>query len=95
MKRDAAWFEGCEPELVFIAKRLRHAEKLESVFTESGIDYGVEADDYESGLIFRSVKVGAFFYVRPESRDRAESVMLQNGFVPAKQFSPGRSGGVR
>ncbi len=89
MKRDAAWFEGCEPELVFIAKRLRHAEKLESVFTESGIDYGVEADHYEGGLIFRSVKVGAFFYVRPESRERAEGVMVENGFVPAKQFGPG------
>ncbi len=84
MKKDASWFEGCEPHLVFIAKRLRQAEKLESLLTESGIDYGVEADDYESGLIFRSVKVGAFFYVRPESREQAESVMLENGFIPAK-----------
>jgi len=84
MKRDAAWFEGCEPELVFVAKRLRHAEKLESIFTESGIDYGVETDHYDSGIIFRSVRIGAFFYVRPESRERAESVMLDNGFVPAK-----------
>jgi hypothetical protein len=47
----------------------------------------VEADHYASGLIFRSVKVGAFFYVRPEARERAEAVMLENGFVPAK--SPG------
>jgi len=84
VKRDADWFEGCEPELVFIAKRLRQAEKLESIFTESGIDYGVEPDHYESGLILRSVKVGAFFYVRPESRERAETVMREYGFVPAK-----------
>jgi hypothetical protein len=84
MKRDAAWFEGCEPELIFIAKRLRHAEKLESVLTESGIDYGVEADHYAGGLIFRSARIGAFFYVRPESRERAERVLLENGFVPAK-----------
>jgi hypothetical protein len=84
MKRDPAWFEGCEPHLVFIAKRLAHAERLESIFTRGGVDYGVEADHYESGLIFRSVKVGAFFYVRPEARPRAEAVMLENGFVPAK-----------
>lgn len=84
MKRDASWFEESEPQLIFIAKRLRHAEKLESILTESGIDYGVEADHYASGIIFRSVRIGAFFYVRPESRERAERVMVENGFVPAK-----------
>jgi hypothetical protein len=87
MKRDGPWFESCDPCLIFIARRLAHAERLESIFTAAGIDYGVEADHYASGLIFRSVKVGAFFYVRPEARERAEAVMLENGFVPAK--SPG------
>ena len=84
MKRDASWFEGAEPELVFVAKRLRHAQRLEGLFDEAGTDYGVEPDHYESGIIFRSVRVGAFFYVRPEARERALAVMLENGFVPAK-----------
>lgn len=84
MKRDASWFEGAEPELVFVARRLRHAQRLETLFDEAGIDYGVEPDHYESGIIFRSARVGAFFYVRPEARERAVQVMLENGFVPAK-----------
>ena len=84
MKKDASWFENCEPELVFIARRLGHAKRLETVFTEAGIDYAVEPDYYQGGVIFRSTRVGAFFYVRPELRDRAVSIMLENGFVPQK-----------
>jgi hypothetical protein len=33
--------------------------------------YGVEADEYRGGVIFRSVRAGAFFYVLPESVDAA------------------------
>jgi hypothetical protein len=84
MKKDSSWFEDCEPELVFIARRLRDAESLEKVLTDAGIEYAVEADHYQGGVIFRSVRVGAFFYVRPESREHAISVMLENGFVPAR-----------
>ena len=84
MRRDPSWFEGVEPELIFIAKRLRNAKRLERIFDDSGVDYGVEADHYLGGLIFRGLRVGAFFYVRPEGRERAVAVMLENGFVPAK-----------
>ncbi len=84
MKKDADYFDGVEPELIFIAKRLNDAIALESVLTGAGVDYAVEADQYEGGTIFRSMRVGAFFYVRPEARDRALAVMLENGYVPAK-----------
>jgi hypothetical protein len=84
MKKDADYFEGTEPDLIFIAKRLNDAIALESVLTAAGVDYAVEADQYEGGTIFRSMRVGAFFYVRPEARDQAVAVMLENGYVPAK-----------
>jgi hypothetical protein len=84
MKKDAEFFEGSEPELIFVAKSLGDAIRLESVFTTAGIDYGVEPDQYEGGIIFKSMRVGAFFYVRPELREAAVSVMLENGYVPAK-----------
>jgi hypothetical protein len=71
-------------ELIFVAKRLRDATTLESLLTEAGIDYAVEPDQYEGGLIFKSMRVGAFFYVRPELRERAIAVMLDNGYIPAK-----------
>ncbi len=83
MKRDADYFAGIEPELIFVAKRLRDAISLESLFTAAGIDYAVEPDEYVGGMIFRSKRVGAFFYVRPEVRDAALGLMLENGYVPA------------
>ena len=83
MRRDAAHFEGIEPELIFVAKRLADAIALETVLTAAGVDYAVEPDQYEGGVIFKSMRVGAFFYVRPESRERAVAVMLENGYVPA------------
>jgi hypothetical protein len=82
MKRDAEYFDGVEPELIFVARRLGDAISLESVLTAAGVDYAVEADHYEGGVIFKSMRVGAFFYVRPESRERAVAVMLENGYVP-------------
>jgi len=67
-------------DLVYIAKKLREALQLESVFTESGVDYAVETDKYSGGVIFRSERVGAFFYVLPETADQARLVMQQHGF---------------
>jgi hypothetical protein len=66
MKRDPDYFGEDQAELVYIAKRLNDALRLESIFTAAGVDYGVEADNYRGGVIFRSERVGAFFYVRPK-----------------------------
>ena len=67
-------------DLVYIAKKLEEALRLESAFTESGVDYAVETDNYTGGVIFRSERVGAFFYVLPEAADQARQVMQQHGF---------------
>jgi hypothetical protein len=83
VKKEADYFDGAEPALIFVAKRLKDALKLEGVLDAAGIDYGVEADEYLGGMIFKSKRIGAFFYVRPESRESALAVMLENGYVPA------------
>jgi len=44
------------------------------------VDYSVETDQYSGGVIFRSERVGAFFYVLPETLEQARQVMLQHGF---------------
>ena len=80
MRRDADFFEDRELDLIYIAKKLKEALRLESALTESGVDYAVEADNYIGGVIFRSERVGAFFYVPPESAEQARRVMAQNGF---------------
>lgn len=84
MKRDAAHFADTQAELIFVAKRLSDAVALEAVLDRGGIDYGVEADEYDGGVIFRSKRVGAFFSVRPEARESAVALLLENGYVPAK-----------
>ena len=80
MKKDAGWFEGREPKLIYIAKRLGEAQRLEEVFNASGVDYGVEADEYQGGVIFRRTRIGAFFYVLPEDRERALAAIVEGGF---------------
>jgi hypothetical protein len=80
MRREADFFGDREMDLVYIAKKLKEALRLESAFTEAGVDYAVEPDKYSGGVIFRSERVGAFFYVLPEAAEQARSIMQQNGF---------------
>ena len=54
----------------------------EEVLTTAGVDYGVEADHYQGGIILMSVRTGAFFYVLPESLPAARDAMLRNRFRP-------------
>jgi hypothetical protein len=82
MKQDAPFFEGKDATLIYIAKKLKEALRLESIFTSAGLDYGVEADEYKGGVIFRSVRVGAFFYVLPEAVEAAHDLLRRNGYKP-------------
>ena len=82
MKRDASFFENRNAVLVYIAKRLKDALRLESIFTDAGVDFGVEADEYSGGIIFRNVRTGAFFYVLPESVEAAHVLMQRHGYRP-------------
>src|SRR5438128_714053 len=92
MKKDSLYFEGREPQLIYIAKRLKDALRLEEIMTEAGIDLGVEADEYYCGFIFRRIRTGAFFYVLPEFREQAEAVMGANSYKPAPvEGDPGDS----
>ena len=75
MRREPDFFEEREMELIYIARRLKEALRLESALTESAVDYAVEPDVYSGGVIFRSERVGAFFYVLPEAAEQAREVM--------------------
>lgn len=82
MKQEASFFEGKEPVLVYIAKRLRDALRLEELLNQAGVDYGVEADEYHGGVVFHRVRTGAFFYVLPESVGDAHQAMTRGKFKP-------------
>ncbi len=83
MRRQPEFFGEKELTLVYIAKRLRDALRLEEVLTAAGVDYAVETDTYRGGLIFVTERVGAFFYVEPETEAAARDLMRRNRFRPA------------
>ncbi|MDP9172182.1 MAG: hypothetical protein M3N54_16310 [Acidobacteriota bacterium] len=82
MKQDSEYFEGRDSELIYIARRLSDATRLESILADAGIDFGVEADEYQGGVVFRRTRIGAFFYVLPEVRDQAITAMQAGGYIP-------------
>jgi hypothetical protein len=84
MKMDADYFND-DADLVFIAKRLKDALKLEGIFTQANVDFVVEPDEYQGGIIFKTARVGAFFYVRKENREQAVEVLLVNGYIPVAE----------
>jgi len=88
MKQEAGFFENREPVLVYIAKKLNDALRLEGIFDAAGVDYGVETDEYRGGIVFAAVRVGAFFYVLPEALASACEVMRRHGYKPVLQPAP-------
>ncbi len=82
MKQEPAFFDGKEPSLIYIAKKLKEALALEVVLTEAGVEYGVEADSYRGGFVFQSERVGAFFYVLEEAAEVARQALSAHGYKP-------------
>ena len=84
MQRGPEHFGDRELALIYIAKRLTEALRLENVLTEAGVDYLVEPDKYSGGIIFQTERVGAFFYVAPGDEGAAKDTLSRNGFRPYK-----------
>ena len=82
MQRQPEDFGDQELCLVYIAKRLKDALRLEQLLTDAGLDYLVEPDKYSGGIIFQSERVGAFFYVAPGDEQAAKDTLARNGFQP-------------
>jgi hypothetical protein len=82
MRREPDYFGEQELALIYIAKKLKEALALEAVLTAAGVEYLVEPDTYTGGIIFRSHRIGAFFYVAPETEELAERLMAEHGYKP-------------
>lgn len=82
MQQPADYFEDTELELIFIAKKLKEALKIEEALTAAGIEYAVEPDTYRGGIIFASERIGAFFYVPPEAAAQAKDVLRAHRYKP-------------
>lgn len=82
MRREQDYFGEQELALLYVAKKLKEALHLEDLLTQAGIDYLVETDKYSGGVIFRSERVGAFFYVAPANDNAARETMARAGMEP-------------
>ena len=82
MQRDPDHFGDQELVLIYIAKKLNKALGIEKLLTDAGLDYLVEPDKYAGGIIFRSERVGAFFYAAPADEAAAKDTLTRNGFKP-------------
>ena len=84
MRQEAPYFEGHSAQLVYIAKRMSDATAVEELLAREGVEYGVEADTYTGGFVFRTQRIGAFFYVLPEIADQTRQLLSHNGWKPAQ-----------
>ncbi len=82
MRQTADFFGDQELALIYIAKRLNEALRLEGLLAAAGYDYLVEADRYRGGLVFQTERVGAFFYVAPAAENAARELLAANRFRP-------------
>jgi hypothetical protein len=84
MRQQAEFFGEVELNLIYMARRLRDALKLEGLLTAAGIDYLVETGNYMGGVLFKRELAGAFFYVLPVDEEKALGVLAGSGFKPYK-----------
>ena len=82
MRQPQEFFGEAELSLLYIAKKLKEALKLEEMLTESGVEYLVEPDTYRGGLIFASERIGAFFYVLPDGLEAARELLKTHRYKP-------------
>jgi hypothetical protein len=84
-RREPEHFEGIEPELAYVARKLRYATRVEALLTDAGVDYVVEVDAVAGGFLFRSERQAAYFYVAPTDLERAAAAIRKEGFSLEKR----------
>lgn len=90
MRQDESFFGDQELVLLYIAKRLSEAQRVEALLDEAGIDYLVEPDTYRGGFLFVSERIGAFFYVSEKDDGPARQRLTDARYKPY-QAPPGES----
>jgi len=88
MRQEPDHFGEQDLDLVYVAKKLKEALALEKFLTDAGLDYLVEPDKYSGGVIFRTERVGAFFYVAPADTEKAREAMSAAGYKPYDEKEP-------
>jgi vacuolar-type H+-ATPase subunit E/Vma4 len=80
MRQAPEHFGEQELDLIYVARKLDEALRLEQLLTEAGLDYLVEPDRYRGGVIFQTERIGAFFYVAPSDSGAARATLAGAGY---------------
>jgi len=81
-KIDPEDFEDRPNELVFIARRVREAERVEALLTDEGIDYALAFEDFLHGGIFGTTTLtGVGFYVLSNQAAHCRELLGRRGLA--------------
>jgi hypothetical protein len=82
MRRDPEFFGEVELALLYMARRLPDALRLEKLLEANKVDYLIETGTYTGGMLIRRDLTGAFFYVGPSAIDSARELLVASGYKP-------------
>ncbi len=82
MRHEPEFFGDKELVLFYTARRLKEALALESILDAGALEYTVVPAPYIGGFLFRSERIGAYFYAAPECVELARTLMRSGGFKP-------------
>lgn len=81
MRREPEDVDVADAVLVYAARKVRHARRVEALLAAAGIDYAIETDVIAVGFLFRTERMGAFFYVASSDEARAREALAREGFA--------------
>jgi hypothetical protein len=85
LKQESDFFGDAELDLLYLARKLREALRVEKLLTDAGLDYVVETGPYVSGFLIKRELTGAYFYVAPVDLKKAQEVLTGRGYKPYKE----------
>lgn len=82
MRRDPDFFGETELDLIYMARHLREALRLEALLTKAEIDYVAETGTYTGGFLIKRNLTGVFFYVAPPDVAASHELLVKNRYRP-------------
>ena len=82
MRREPEYFGEAELDLLYMARRLRDALRVEDILTAAGVDYLIETGTYRAGFLIKRDLAGVFFYVAPKDLATTKALLLEQRLQP-------------
>jgi hypothetical protein len=77
-KYDPAEFEDIDARLIFLARTIKEAERVEQILNDQGIDFTVQLEFYLAGILFTRERAGIGFYVYADQAESCRELLRRN-----------------